>query len=360
MVLPHGFASTLITTETQDVDEGYSFENDFQGWTVHATQVNPDLPPPITLSQERAKDGATSLRFLVNRDDSFQFIWIERVLDVEPNQVYDVNIDYALGTADCCSNPFFNLAGVLKKTPVTLNDFFPVLQDVVDTKENTTVGYKWVDKQYAFTTRSDDQGKFHIIIGFYGADPVRRIEFIDDVHLKVTKRTEPCEFFSFEQDLEGWTPEAIDMSVSDGGFKAWSIAPSPLVAQDGYYSLKFFTTNSNKEAKVFIVRPFNVERKKTYRVTVEYGFDNGSVTSGARLITGVLKDKPETAEDLVASYQDKAKKSPEVQGWQRKRYEFTLQSKKSDVLYVIIGIAAKKSGHHLYCFDSACITITAK
>ena len=357
--VPGVLANYLRTLQDIPTEESYSFENDLEGWAVHATQGNPDLPPPITRSQDMAKDGATALKFLVNRDDSFQQIWIEKVFDVEPNQVYDISIDYALGTADCCSNPFYILTGVLKKTPATLNDFHPVLQDYVDNKENTTVGYKWVDKEYAFTFRSDEQGKSHVIIGVYGAFPVRRIEYIDKVHLKITKRTEPCEFFSFEQNMEGWTPETID-SASGGGFTPWSIAPSPQAARDGEYALKFFTGDSNEDAKVFIIRPFTVERKKTYHVRVEYDLINGSITSGARVVTGVLKAKPETEDDLIPIYQEKAQKFPDVFGWQRKQYEFTLRSKKLDVVYVVIGIAAKNSGHHLYYFDNVCITITKK
>jgi hypothetical protein len=357
---PSIFAGQVTVAGAQQIEESYSFENDLEGWTVHATNVNAELPPPITPSQDRAKDGLTSLKFLVNRDDSFQQVWIEKVFDIAPNQVYDVDIDYALGTADCCSNPFSLLTGITKKTPAVLADFASVGQDYVDTGEKTIVGYKWVDKQYSFTTRSDDQGKFHVIIGFFGNFPVRRIEYVDRVHLKITKRAEPCEYFSFEQDMEGWLPQGIDARINDGQPASWFIAPSTLTARDGYYSLKFVTTNSSEQAKVFVIRPFAVERKKRYQVTVEYQVDNGSLAARDKLITGVFKTMPETEEDLIPFYQEEAKKFPEVQGWQHKQYEFTARSKKSDVLYVVIGILAKNNGHHLFAFDNVCVTIIEK
>jgi len=117
------------------IDETYSFENDFEGWTVNGTHINPDLPSPVTRSQEMAKDGVYSLRFDVNRDEFFQFIWIEKVFDVDPNQIYDFEIDYALGTRDCCSNAFVNLAGALTRSPETLEDLTSLGQDFPDNGE---------------------------------------------------------------------------------------------------------------------------------------------------------------------------------------------------------------------------------
>ena len=108
----------------------------------------------MTRSQEIAEDGVNSLQFVINRDALFQDVWIEKVFDVAPYQVYDVGIDYALGTRDCCSNLFTILTGVMKKAPSTLTDFIPVLQEPLDNKENVSVGRKWIDKQHALTTRS--------------------------------------------------------------------------------------------------------------------------------------------------------------------------------------------------------------
>ena len=323
---------------------------------MKGTHIDPDLPPPITLSQTRAADGVTSLRFDVNRDEVGQFIWIEKVYDVEPDRVYDINIDYALGTMDCCSNSFALLTGALRNTPMTLPDMNPAFQGIVDNGENTLVGYKWVDKQYAITTRSDEQGKFHLIIGFFGNFEARRIEYIDRAHVKIAKRTEQPEFYSFENDFGGWEPRAIDLNAGAGSPQEWSIAPSLQSARDGNYGLRFISSNSAASAKAFTIKPFAVQRKQTYQVKVEYEFLNGSQTLGARIVTGVLRARPETEDDLISLYQEKAKK-PKVYGWQHKQYEFQVRSKKSDVVYVVIGIAANNPGHHLYYLDNVCVTL---
>jgi len=356
LTMPGVFAKQITASELGQIDEIYSFENGFEGWTIKGSHINPDLPQPITISQTRAADGLTSLQFDVNRDAFGQFLWVEKVFSVEPSQVYDINIDYALGTRDCCSNPFALLTGALRNTPVTLQDMNPAYQGIVDNGENTFSDYKWVDKQYAITTRSDEQGEFHLLIGFFGNFEARRIEYIDRLHVRIARRTEQPEFYSFENDFEGWEPRAIDLNASAGSPQDWSIVPSSQSARDGNYSLKFLSTNSAASAKAFIIKSFTVKRKQTYQVKVEYEFINGSETLGAKIITGVLRVRPETEEDIISLYQEKAKK-PDVYGWQHKQYEFKMGSKKSKVVYVVIGIAANNPGHHLYYLDNVCVTL---
>jgi hypothetical protein len=347
-------AGRPTASDSATIDQSYSFENDFEGWTVNGTHINPDLPSPVTRSQDMAKDGLYSLRFDVNRDEFFQFLWIERVFNVEPNQVYDMEVDYALGTRDCCSNPFLNLAGALTRTPAVLADLTSVGQDIVDNGLDTGV-YTWVDKQFTSTHRSDDQGQFHVVIGFFGEFDFRRIEYIDSVHIRISPRPGGCQFFSFENDMEGWTPGSIDLDTS-GGSDDWSIAPYLGQSRDGDYSLRFITSNSSESAKVFVVRPFLVEPKKRYVVSVEYELVGGSAAPGARVITGVLRGPPQVADDLIPFYQGKAQ-LPGVRGWQRKQYQFSMRSKKSEALYVVVGIAAMAGGRHEYYVDSLCVTI---
>ena len=57
-------ARKSIPSDAQLVEERYSFETDFEGWTAHATDVNPNLPSPVSRSQVIAEDGANSLQLL--------------------------------------------------------------------------------------------------------------------------------------------------------------------------------------------------------------------------------------------------------------------------------------------------------
>jgi hypothetical protein len=125
---------------------------------------------------------------------------------------------------------------------------------------------------------------------------------------------------------------------------------------DGDYRLEFLTRDSSENAKVFVVRPFALERKKRYLVSVDCQFVDGSLAKGARVIAGVLRDVPQVGGDLVPFYQEKTSHSH----WavRHMQYEFPMSSKNSDVVYVVIGFAALHSGHHLFDIDSVCVTIT--
>src|SRR4030095_10880333 len=87
------------------------------------------------------------------------------------------------------------------------------------------------------------------------------------------------ELFSFEQDIEGWTPEAADLELGDG-FINWSIARSQNRAAEGTSSLRFYLEHYNDAGKIWIARPFMAEPDQISQVTVEYSLassDYGSV-----------------------------------------------------------------------------------
>src|SRR5262249_6020656 len=239
LFLSTAFANRLLAYQAPQIEETYSFENDFEGWTIRSNQQEPNLPPPVTRSQERAVDGTTSLRLIVNRLGVFQGVWIEKSFTLEPNQIYDVSIDYSLASKDCCrSNPSYILTGIINKSPdPATRDLVPTGQGIADNGEETFSDYKWLNKEYEFTVRTDDQGKLYAVVGI-GGNEATRSYFIDKIHIKITKREIPCEFYSFENDLEGWTAKAADLDFQ-GSPVPWSVSPSDFVFQDGKKSLQF-------------------------------------------------------------------------------------------------------------------------
>jgi hypothetical protein len=78
-----------------------------------------------------------------------------------------------------------------------------------------------------------------------------------------------------------------------------------------------------------------VERGSKYKVNVEYGFNSGDNGSNPRftIVTGVLRRRPETADDLTPAYQEDT--TGGAWGLSHKNYTFKVKSKKSDVLYVV-------------------------
>jgi hypothetical protein len=171
------------------------------------------------------------------------------------------------------------------------------------------------------------------------------------------------ESFSFENDMEGWTPEATDLELGDG-FINWSITRSQDSAADGVTSLKFFLANGNDAGKIWIERPFAVEPGRTYQVGVEYAFASPEfrdVVNPFTLITGVLVSRPKDREDLRSTFQGPTYNDSESDVglmWVKKKYEFTARADENGVLYVLIGIWGTWETARTYYFDNVRITLT--
>lgn len=260
-------------------------------------------------------------------------------------------------------SPFIVITGVLAKSPETRVDLGPAFKDSTR-KPDSESGYGWFSKKYEFAVPSDEQGVLYIVIGIWGTWEVRKTYYVDDVHIALTKKPEGTQFYSFEDDMEGWTPSATDLDFG-GSLIDWSITriqPYALGAEDGASAIQFDINNVNQKGKIWIERPFVVESRSKYKVNVEYGFnsrDNGN--RRFTIITGVLRRRPETADDLVPAYQEDTTSG--YWGWLHKNYTFKVKSKKSDVLFVVIGIRGtevkkQQDPHRIYHIDSVVVTIT--
>lgn len=351
------FPARLGAYQLQEIDETYSFENDFEGWTIRSDQSEPNLPPPVTQTQERATDGLMSLEFTINRVSVFQRVWIEKVFNVRPNQIYDVGIDYSFASRDCChSNPSGIVTGVLNKSPDPANrDLIPAGQGEADNGATSLSDYKWLSKQYAFTARTNEQGNLYAVVGVGGGEATRRY-FFDKVHIKITERSMPCEFYSFESDLEGWTARTIDFD-SQSSPPSWSVTPSDFVFQDGKASLQFTIDSPNNRPKLWIEKAFAVESRGKYRVKVDYSLFSQEDVPDSRFFTGALKSSPQLAEELEPFYQESVGAYDRV--WRRYQYEFTVKAKRG-LIYVFIGVFARERKFQAFNFDNVCITVVPK
>lgn len=354
------FARDAISSPPLETTESYSFENDFEGWSVNATDVGGNAPIEwsVTRSQDRAKVGVTSIKCLLDNLNDAGKIWIERPFTVQPNRVYRVSVEYALAAINSQGGAglFTIITGVLKKSPKTREHLYPANKDSAH-NGTTESGYKWLDKKYDFVVRSDEQGTLYAVIGIWGTWEVRRIIYFYSVRITITEEPEETEFYSFESDFEGWVPNGTDLELG-GGFIDWSIArvqEYALDGEDGTMSLKFDLNNSNEKGKIWVERPFSVEPKHKYKVTVDYAFHSRDCgdTPRFRIITGVFRKQPQSSDDLITAFQGKTTGC--VWGWALKSYEFTLKSKKSDMLYVVIGIRGTEQAHRTYNFDSVSV-----
>lgn len=354
---------------SQEITQSSSFENDLEEWSVNATDVwgDPPLAWNVSRSQDMAKDGSTSVKFYLANSNDAEKIWIEKAFAVEPNQIYHVDVEYALASDEPSTDvvsSFTVITGVLARSPKTGVDLAPAFKNSTR-KPSSESGYEWLNRKYEFAVRSDDQGVLHVVIGIWGTWEVRKTYYVDDVRIALTKKPEGTEFFSFENDMDGWMPNATDLDFG-GSSIDWSITriqPYALGGEDGASAIQFDINNINQKGKIWIERPFSVERGSKYKVNVEYGFNSGDRGSNPRftIITGALRWRPETADDLTPAYQEDATSG--YWGWLHKNYTFKVKSKKSDVLYVVIGIwgtpvVKQQNPHRIYHIDSVCVTLT--
>ena len=349
------------TGASDEINEFFSFENDMEGWTANGTDLEIGdgfIDWSIMRSQEMARDGKTSLRFYLQNNNDNGKIWIERPFNVEPHQLYHGSVEYEVATRD--SGVCFELiAGVLKQQPKIGDDLIPAYQDDACTGKNKNVGYKWLSKKYEFTLRTQEEQMVYAVVGIAGNFEVGKIYYFDNVRVTLTKKPVGSEFYSFEDDLDGWTVNGPDLE-SSGGPLDLSITRTQEIWEDGRTSLKFDLDSLNGKGKIWIEKPFVVEPKQIYKVGVDYSFRSLLRSGGAsRIITGVFRAHPENEDDLAAVYQEKADNEG-FNAWLRKSYQFKVKSKKSTVLYVVIGIREADQALHTYWFDSVCITLTKK
>jgi hypothetical protein len=361
LFLSNTFASPSGFVQAQAIDETFSFENDFEGWAIRSTgaDIESDLPPPVTRSQERATDGGTSLRVIEGRRSPFQIVWVEKVFDVEPNQSYDVVVNYDFASRDCCrANSLGLLTGVAKTSPDSTNIYQlrSAGQEPTGDDDNTSGEYKWYGKKYKLTAHTNEQGKIYVMIGIIAGE-FGRPYFFDNIRVQINKREVPCDFFSFENELEGWTPKAINTEFL-GGYMPWSVTCSQEFLQDGAHSVQFDIDSINGKAKVWIEKAFPVEPGRKYRVNIEYGFFNQLNVPNSTLITGIARKSPLVGHAVEPFYQEDT--GTPGSPWKRKQYEFIVKSKQSSTLYAFIGVFAKQTGIQLYNFDNVCISITPK
>ena len=126
--------------------------------------------------------------------------------------------------------------------------------------------------------------------------------------------------------------------------------------------MRFDLNNLNDKGKIWIERPFAVEPGRKYKVTLDYAFhtfDSGDAPK-FRIITGVFRSPPKTAEDLADAFQEQTTNTGYTWGWLHKTYNFKIKSKKKDTLYVVMGIWGTELAHRTYNLDSVCVTLTTK
>src|SRR5262245_31759407 len=152
---------------------------------------------------------------------------------------------------------------------------------------------------------------------------------------------ELVEFFSFEQDFEGWMPESILTSGSTA-----SITRSQDRSIDGQSSVKLdvHATRELPTAAGWIQRAFALVPNETYQLQLRYFLatsDGGLILGGTTNLVGATNSPPSTLSDALTLSHElvRSDKSPRYR-WLRKEYEFTARTDDAGTISVIIGVLA--------------------
>lgn len=172
------------------------------------------------------------------------------------------------------------------------------------------------------------------------------------------------EFYSFENDEEGWTVKATDLTLTTGDPIPWSITRTQERADDGISSFKIFLQSFNSRGKIWLEKPFSVEPNRIYQVKVKYALGSTGGDLGANtIITGALAKRPVTGIDLIPAYKDLASNentSPGVFSWEKRNYEFTVLTGNEGTIYAVIGMWGTDSIQRFMYVDSVSVTLTLK
>ena len=170
----------VVVPEFENV---FSFEIDMEKWYPRGIDL---LDPPVTWeiarTSERASDGMHSVRLRLDNLNAQGKIWIERSYEVAPDQEYEVEIGFALASADWGSIDLWQvLVGASPDSPTTAD----AVVSVVDTGngETSESGVEWVEKSVTVPVESDEDGELFVYLGVWGTSGFSRTYDLDEVRV---------------------------------------------------------------------------------------------------------------------------------------------------------------------------------
>ena len=176
-----------LTGVTPSQSYVFSFENDTQGWTDRAMDIdNPPVEWNIQRAIDMARDGTASMKFyLANYNDKGK-IWMERAFEVDSSANYRVDVRYQFATSDFGQANLWRIITGVQSHPVTSVDDL-TMRDDTGNGANSDAGYLWTGKQYTVDRRSSAGGKIYVSIGVWGTWETPRTYYVDFVYIAFFK-----------------------------------------------------------------------------------------------------------------------------------------------------------------------------
>lgn len=175
--------------------------------------------------------------------------------------------------------------------------------------------------------------------------------------------------FSFEADLQGWTPDATDLAFGNctGGSGgnctlAWAIERTTDMAHDGVASVKMSLDNFNDAGKIWIKRAFDAAPGQLVRVHLSFALasaDYGSVNHWT-ILAGALPSPPVASNDLAPVIRGDTGNGLSTSGgyvWLEETYESTARADAEGHVYVIVGVWGTWETPRTYYVDAIWVVL---
>lgn len=148
--------------------------------------LNPTVDWSITRSQDRARDGSTSVKLYLNDLNDAAKIWIEKTYSVQQSHNYQVKVTYSFATQDWGDvNSWTVITGALPEHPQVTQDLSPAFQGDSSSGSSAPTEFVQLDKSYALSTRTDSTATIHVVIGIWGTYEVARTYSVDSVRVDI-------------------------------------------------------------------------------------------------------------------------------------------------------------------------------
>jgi hypothetical protein len=134
-----------------------------------------------------ASDGVRALSIHLDNAGGAGKVWIVREVELTPDQDYDVELGFDLGTPDVPgASPWTLIAGGYPSEPLGTAGLTFQGGTAPDSVGSATV--TWVEKSYAFTLRATAEGKGVVLLGLWGTTVEDRTYYLDNVRIFFTRR----------------------------------------------------------------------------------------------------------------------------------------------------------------------------
>jgi hypothetical protein len=165
--------------------------------------------------------------------------------------------------------------------------------------------------------------------------------------------------FSFEVGLGAWVPGGLDLADPP---VVWSASSSAAEASDGGRSVRFDLDNLNGQAKIWIIREFEVAPHQGYDIEISLDLATADASTDAwQVIAGAHSAQPESSAELTFGGATAADGSGGgVLEWIPKKYTVFGQADEEGLLYIIVGVWGTGLGTRTYYVDDVRLVLTRR